>query len=116
MSGSITGIQKSSTKEQNKQVTNQATVQQTTSEGDGALVIDMPQIDKLIDIAGTITYIGSAHMGADTSEPVWAVKRINTGSNPITIGYAYLLSNSAQQHKGDNRFIWDDRASLTYTR
>lgn len=61
---------------------------------------------RIYEASPTITYIGRAAPGSLTSDPVWQIQRIDTSSGTV-IEWADGLS--------DFDFIWDDRASLTYS-
>ncbi len=59
------------------------------------------------EASASLTYIGTAKLGATTSSAVWQIRRIQKSSTVTAIQYA----------DGDRRFnnIWDDRTSLSYT-
>ena len=53
------------------------------------------------------TYIGTAKIGAVTSEAIWQIIKVTVSGNTETITYA----------DGNDDFdnVWDDRATLTYS-
>lgn len=67
------------------------------------------QFDKLVDEANsTVTYVGEREPGAgNTASAVWRIKQVDETTNPTTILWANGTANT--------EFIWDDRASLTYS-
>lgn len=63
--------------------------------------------DKLIDVDGSLTYIGEAEPGVASSEAKWRIKRIDETNTPDT-DIRYAEGSSGFVH------VWDNRASLTY--
>ena len=58
------------------------------------------------DASPTVTYIGEAAIGSDTSAPVWRIKRIQTTGSLLAIDWADKNS------RFDN--VWDNRDVLSY--
>jgi hypothetical protein len=77
-------------------------VVQKDREGDMNLTVRYDQVDP-----GT-AYKGDAITGAAESAPLWKIQKLVYGSDgDVTVTYASGVQ--------DFRFIWDDRASLTYS-
>ena len=93
-----------------------ATVRPTDAISNAALVIAPPLNDVLVDTVNDVTYVGTATMGAGTSDEVWQIQKVDSSVNPIKVGYAFTTIDESKQHKGFFIYAWDDRASLEYTR
>ena len=79
-----------------------------TSTGQGFKFYKQPEEKVIVDEAsGTITYIGTSSIGADTSADVWQIIRVEeTGT----------LTSVTQAEANDNYVhVWDDRVSLSYS-
>lgn len=76
--------------------------------GGGSLVgVDVVNFETRIDeVSSTLTYVGKAHVNAETDEPIWQIQRIETTGTETVIEFA----------DGDAKFdnVWDDRGGLTY--
>jgi hypothetical protein len=62
----------------------------------------------LIDeVSDTVMYVGDGDVGALTSSPTWAIRRLTTTGNDLAVEYA----------NGTPYFdkVWDNRASYTYS-
>lgn len=67
-----------------------------------------PSYKTLVDeVSSTLSYVGEASPGVDTSSSLWRIKKIQTIGQTTSVLYA---TGSA-----DFSNIWDDRASLTYS-
>lgn len=60
-----------------------------------------------VDQVGNTLYVGRARFGAQTSDPVWQILRIQTIGTETIGQYA---EGSLEYTK-----VWNDRASLSYT-
>jgi len=76
-------------------------IHRTLTESQPAPIIDNPG-------AGTVTYYGHAPLGSQRDKPEWKIVRVTIAGNVTTTEYA----------DGDMRYdnVWDDRASLSYSR
>ncbi len=73
---------------------------------------DQEKFDKIIDYDGNDNpiYVGAASRGAETSNTVWRIFKINYdgNDNPTSIGWP----NKSK----DFSFEWDERTTYTYSR
>lgn len=71
-----------------------------------AAVTSLPTYATRVDeVSSSISYVGKAATGADTSLPLWQIQKIDTSSG-LVLTWA----------DGDSKFdnVWDDRAGLTF--
>lgn len=70
-------------------------------------VQEVPNCLQLDEVDSTTTYIGEAKPGTLTSEAGWRIQKIVDSSSDVSITFA----------GGHDKFdyIWDNRASLTYS-
>jgi hypothetical protein len=57
----------------------------------------------------TITYVGEAPTGTDTSKALWRIKRIDSNAPGTVLTMTWADGNS------DFDNVWDNRASLSYS-
>lgn len=57
-------------------------------------------------VSSTLTYIGEASVGANNSDAIWRIRKLETVGTVLSVQWA----------DGDFQFdnVWDNRASLTY--
>ena len=93
-----------------------ASVVPTDGINNAGLVVASALNDTLVATTTTYIYVGTATLGTATSEPLWQIQRVNKIANPLTVGYACNIEDAVKINKGAFMFVWDDRASLDYTR
>lgn len=55
-----------------------------------------------------MTYIGKSYLGADESDPVWQIKRLDASGGANSVEIRYAEASAAYSH------TWANRATLTY--
>lgn len=63
------------------------------------------------EASSTVTYVGFSEAGAATSDAKWIIKKIEAASASSPQGEISIKWAVAY---GNNKQIWDNRASLTY--
>ena len=80
----------------------------TLNKDNDSVTSHQAELKTLIDeVSETVTYIGKAVPGANTSSASWLIKRITESGTITTVAYA----------DGNSSFdnVWDNRTSLTYS-
>lgn len=68
----------------------------------------LPETTRIDVVSSTVTYLGNAQEGTATSSALWQVKRLtSTSAGNLTIEYPSGSSSYL--------YIWDNRASLSYS-
>ena len=62
---------------------------------------------RLDDVSSSLTYVGKAMVGTLTSLPMWQIQRLLTSGTVLAIEWP--------DGSADSNFIWDDRATYTYS-
>lgn len=68
--------------------------------------MDSEKTIRVDDATTTVTYVGTAAIKTDESDPFWKIKKLETVGTVLKITWA-----DGNEHY-DN--VWTDRASLTY--